>query len=83
MSECRMKSLYFGKPYNRMIKDEIADAMANRRRTTQRARAGYDVTFEYDPDRNMAWYSEEYRDCGNGHYYLALDASTALFCEDD
>jgi hypothetical protein len=46
-------------------------------------RASYDVSFEYNPEVNRAWYSEEYKDCGNGHYYLALDSTHALFCEDD
>ena len=40
-------------------------------------------TFEYEPDKNKAWYSEEYRGCGNGHYYIALNSSMALFCEND
>lgn len=30
-----------------------------------------------------AWYSAEYKNCGNGHYYLLLDASHALFYEND
>lgn len=30
-----------------------------------------------------AWYSEEFKDCGNGHYYLAINATHAIFCEDD
>lgn len=29
------------------------------------------------------WYSAEYKGCGNGHYYLLLDAEHALYCEDD
>lgn len=83
MSDAKTKSMYFGKYDNRRIKDEIADAMMHKRRHTARARTSYDVSFEYDPDRNKAWYSEEYKDCGNGHYYIAIDANTALFCEDD
>ena len=30
-----------------------------------------------------AWYSEEYRDCGNGHYYLAINATHAIYYEKD
>ena len=26
-----------------------------------------------------AWYSEEYRGCGNGHYYLAINATHAIY----
>lgn len=29
------------------------------------------------------WYSAEYKGCGNGHYYLLLDAEHAIYCEDD
>jgi hypothetical protein len=31
----------------------------------------------------LAWYSEEYRGCLNGHYYLMFDATHAIFYEDD
>jgi hypothetical protein len=30
-----------------------------------------------------AWFSAEYRNCGNGHYYLLINENTAAFCEDD
>lgn len=30
-----------------------------------------------------AWYSEEFKNYGNGHYYLAIDEKHAIFCEDD
>ena len=30
-----------------------------------------------------AWYSEEYRGCGNGHYYLAINATHAIYYEKD
>lgn len=83
MSDCKTKSMYFGKWFNKQYKAEIADAIANKREYTARARTSYDVSFEYNPEKNMAWYSEEYKDCGNGHYYIAIDANTALFCEDD
>lgn len=29
------------------------------------------------------WYSAEYKGCGNGHYYLLLDATHAIYGEDD
>lgn len=83
MSDAKTKSMYFGKWSNARIKGEIQQAFAEKRRYSNRARTSYDVSFEYDPDRNKAWYSEEYKDCGNGHYYIAIDANTALFCEDD
>ena len=30
-----------------------------------------------------AWLSQEYKDLGNGHYYLLISAEKAIFCEDD
>jgi hypothetical protein len=29
------------------------------------------------------WFSAEYKNCGNGHYYLLLDDNHAIFAEDD
>lgn len=83
MSEARTKSMYFGKHYNRWAKDEFAKAIQEKRRYLFETRTHYDVTLQYNPETNMAWYAEEYRDCGNGHYYIAIDSNTALFCEDD
>lgn len=83
-SECKLKSMYFGKYQNSQIKEEFKKAIAEKRDYHRyRIRTNYDVTLEYKAENNMAWYSEEYKDCGNGHYYIALDHSTALFVEDD
>lgn len=83
-SDARLKTMYFGKHDNRYVKECISNALAEKRRyCSERYRTSYDVSFEYDPSRNMAWYSEEYKDCGNGYYYIALDANTALFIEKD
>lgn len=83
MSDAKQKSMYFGKWGNTRIKAEIQLSFDEKRRYSARARTSYDVSFEYDPEKNKAWYSEEYKNCGNGHYYLAIDANTALFYEDD
>lgn len=82
MSEVKTKSMYFGWQ-NKLFKEQIQNALTNKEKITKQARVNYDVTFEYDPDKNKAWYSEEYRGCGNGHYYIALNSSMALFCEND
>jgi hypothetical protein len=83
LSECILKSMYFGR-YNKEYKREIAEALsAKRPHNIYRARASYDASYEYHPDEGTAFYSEEYKNCGNGHYYLALDGNTAVFCEDD
>lgn len=47
------------------------------------SKAAYDVSFEYLPDKQKAFYSEEFKGMGNGHYYLALDTTHAVFAEDD
>ena len=83
LSRCELKSMYFG--YNNTEeKEQIRKAISEHRQyTIPRIRTTYDVSFSYNPERNRAFYSEEYKDCGNGHYYLALNHSTAVFCEDD
>lgn len=84
LSACKLKSMYFGKYENTQYKNEILAAIKEKRSfNIPRVIVGYDISFEYSADKNMAWYSEEFRNCGNGHYYLALDHSTALFAEDD
>ena len=83
-SDAKTKSMYFGKYDNARIKEEFKNALQNKTSySSGRIRVNYDVTLEYDADKNMAWYSEEYKNCGNGHYYLAIGPTTALFCEDD
>ncbi len=83
LSRCELKSMYFG--YNNAKeKEQIRKAISEHRQyTIPRIRTNYDVSFSYNPESNRAFYSEEYKDCGNGHYYLALNHSTAVFCEDD
>lgn len=83
LSECKLKSMYFGKGKNDFYKNKIQEAMQNKNDYSCRATVSYDVSFEYNTKLNKAWYSEEYRNCGNGHYYLALNNSTALFYEND
>lgn len=83
-SEVQLKSMYFGKWYNRDYKVEIQKHIEERTECSFFARTSYDVSFHYAPDKkNAAWYSEEYKGCGNGHYYIALDHNTAWFMEND
>ncbi len=42
----------------------------------------YDISMSINPD-GRAFYSEEYRNCGNGHYFLLLDERHAIHVEDD
>lgn len=77
----KIKKMYFGKYRNEPILAQIAGAMQDQRDFEIGNQAGYDVSFSYRHPK--AWYSEEYRGCGNGHYYLALDATHAIYYEDD
>ena len=45
----------------------------------------YDNTLEIISDNGIykGYYSEEFRNCGNGHYYLLFDATHAIYYEDD
>lgn len=69
---------------------QIGEAMDNKiAYISGRYRNGYDVSFEYKPASEnkdgiaRAWYSEEYKDCGNGHYYIALNRTHAIYWEKD
>jgi hypothetical protein len=84
LAECHLKSMYFGKRDNNIEKETIKKHLINQTNYyTGRIPVNYDVSFEYNAKAQKAWYSEEYRNCGNGHYYIALDHNTALYIEDD
>jgi len=78
----KIKKMYFGK-YKEDLLNRIKQKMRKKEKCSERGQASYDVSFEYNPDTDRAWYSEEFRKCGNGHYYLALDDTYAMFYEDD
>lgn len=83
ISDCKLKTMYFGSR-NAEVKDAIEEALKTKTAyNSGLCDSSYDVSFSYDPDKNKAWYSEEYKGCGNGHYYIALNKNTALFVEDD
>lgn len=83
VSRCELKSMYFGKSNNKWYKERIQKAFKDKTPLSLSETVNYDVSFEYNPETKRAWYSEEYRGCGNGHYYLALNYNTALFYEND
>jgi len=78
----RVKKMHFG-VFNESVLEHIAQCISKKETCHEHGQKGYDISFEYNAEKNKAWYSEEYRGCGNGHYYLALDATHALFNEDD
>lgn len=77
-------------PYDRLERDErrrqLAGKISAREEFRHRWRGSYDysVSGEVGKDGIMrAWYSAEFKDCGNGHYYLMLDERHAIHAEDD
>lgn len=84
LAECDTKTMYFGKNLNKDIKSNIKQAIAAQESyKSPRIQVTYDVSFVYDADKQKAWYNEEFRNCGNGYYYLAINENTAIFCEKD
>ena len=79
------KSVAYSRWNRKHYNDEVEKAIAEKRNYTHRWTNGYDNSLEIVFDEKMprAWYSEEYRGCGNGHYYLLFDATHAIFYEDD
>ena len=84
-AEARIKKMYFGSELDgKIARYNLCDAVLKHQAYhTGRIQAGYDVSAEYAPDKQKGWYSEEYRGCGNGHYYMMLDGVYAVFVEDD
>lgn len=82
----KVKTIYFGKyGETERVRDELKEALENKEKYIESRQVPnyYDVMVEYNPEYNRAWYNEEYRNCGNGHYYILLDHEHALFVEDD
>lgn len=87
--DCKIKKMSFHK-YSFQKHDteyvlgRIANAIDNKEKyISGKYYNGYDVSVEYNPEKNGAWYSEEFKDCGNGHYYLMLNRTHAVHYEDD
>lgn len=67
------------------LEQNFAQAKENNTKFTDRWTNGYDVTYSVDfsNEEKRGWLSDEFRGCGNGHYYLLLDATHAINYEDD
>ena len=80
------KSPNFGR-FNQTEKNLLKEKYENKENIRLKWRNGYDNSIEISFDRkdniSRGWYSEEYKDCGNGHYYLLFDLTHAIFYEDD
>lgn len=81
----KIKSINYNSDDKEWVSNNFAKAIAEKSNYSWRWTKGYDNSIECKmvEDVMCAWYSEEYRGCGNGHYYLALDACHALFVEND
>jgi len=79
------KSIAWSKWERERMSAEVAECIKNGTNFHRRWENGYDNSVEIAnrDGEKLAWYSEEYRGCGNGHYYLMFDATHAIFYEDD
>lgn len=82
-----IKSINYGSWDKQQFMPMFAKAIEEKKSFGHDWRKGYDNSVEcrFDEKDNVmrAWYSEEYKGCGNGHYYYAIDATHAIFGEDD
>lgn len=65
--------------------EQLKKAIRENRNFSDRWTRYYDCSIEYkvSDDEKRAWYSEEYRGCGNGYYYVLLDDKHIAFREKD
>lgn len=88
-----IESLFSNKPFktpnwyswDEHTKNNVKNAINERKELIERWCKGYDNSIHVGMDEEglKAWYSEEYRGCGNGHYYLLFDPTHAIFIEND
>jgi hypothetical protein len=79
------KSVAWDRWERQRMTESIQTAITNKEEFTKRWTNGYDNTLElsFKGGYPRGWYSSEYRNCANGHYYLLFDATHAIFYEDD
>ena len=79
------KSIAWHKWERERMSAEVTECIKNGTEFHRRWENGYDNTVEISSlnGEKLAWYSEEYRHCGNGWYYLMFDATHAIFYEKD
>lgn len=79
------KSIAWHKWERERMSAEVTECIKNGTEFRRSWENGYDNTVEIASlnGEKLAWYSEEYRNCGNGHYYIMFDATHAIFYEND
>ena len=80
-----IKSVNYDRYGREIYKPIVKSAIENKTTTMHKWRKGYDNSVEVRMNNDIlcGWYCEEYKDCGNGHYYLLLDECHAFFYEND
>lgn len=85
--EKKIRTIPFLPDERKFREEQIANALEKKENVRGSWRGNYDCSFEirFDKERNTikGWYSEEYKGCGNGHYYFLLDHKHVIFGEDD
>lgn len=71
--------------YKESVINSVKCAIVDKKTIRFNWRNVYDNTLEIINNNGVyrGYYSEEFRNCGNGHYYLLFDATHAIFYEDD
>ena len=79
------KSIAYDKWNRKHYNADVEKAIADKKNYSRHWTNGYDNSLEitFDNDYPRGFYSEEYRGCGNGWYYLLFDATHAIFYEKD
>lgn len=75
-----LRTVNFGK-YGNDRRRQVAEAVQNHKNLSLHWRESYDNSLSIQDGR--AWYSEEYKGCGNGHYLFLLDEKHVLYGERD
>ena len=81
-----MRTINYDKYSREFEKECTRKAIQERKEHYLKWEKGYDNTIHVKLGEDgilRGWYSEEYRGCGNGHYYLMLDEMHVIFCEND
>lgn len=87
MPKCWKRPNYFSDIDREFHEQEIQRAIREKKSYCYRWEKGYDNSIEISQSADgkvmHGFYSEEFRGCGNGHYYILLDETHAIFYEDD
>ena len=65
---------------------EIAEAIENKKEKSWKWRGDYDYKVSLQHNGNghfVGYFSQEFKDCGNGHYWLLINPTIAVFVESD